>query len=1010
MATARPGSGDIEDDRAHDPVTRILKDGEPREPVEERQILAELEDRLFGAPRGPITLSRYIVLSRLAVGGAGVVYTAYDPELDRRVAIKLLAAHPRRDTADSATRARLLREAQAMARLSHPNVIAVYDVGTYDEDEPLSLRGAESNGSEVPRRGVFVVMELVDGVSLAEWLHGGPHRWRDVLEIFLAAGRGLAAAHAGGVVHRDFKPGNVLVGRDGRVRVLDFGLARALTAEDDGDTTARPQAPSDPHQIAREQSGASEPDELAAPVAAGTQGPLLGSPLTQTGTIMGTPAYMAPEQHRGPTKDERVDQFSFCAALYEGLYGRLPFSGPGLEALEKQKSEGVARPVPRGTRVPAWLHRAVLRGLSPDPEQRFPSMAALLAVLERRARAWRRRLPVAVALLAVAMGAFALVGRGDRDSGSACAGQSSQLSAVWDADVRHEVHAAFMATEKPFAEAAWNSVSRAMDDYAGTWLAMRVEVCQANLASGGENLEAIGRRLLCLDRRLTRMGELTNMFLDADAAVVERAVAAVGALPPLSHCAGADPRMGGELPPDSALRDKLLGIDAELARAEVLRQGGRYAEAIEPAERAVDAALGLGHPQTEARARLVLADLRADAGDADAAETLLHEARRLAVRVGDDELALRVLVALVGVVCGDQARYSEGEALALLAAAKLEYRGLRDDMDAQLAFELGRLRKAQGRYDEALRALDDALELTTRIHGAADPRVADVLNQTGHVLDDKGHYEDALARYESVLSLRSETLGPDHPKVGAALNNVANIHGKLGRHEDALVGYGRALAIYEQGLGPGHPKIAGLHHNVAIVLSNLGRNEEALARHRRGLAIRERTLPPEELLGRYDEALQYAQRALELRERVLGPEHPDVAFALNNVGAAVAELGRHEEALRHLQRALALREAAFGRDHPDVAYSLLEIGTSELALGRTSNAVRSLERALSIAKSRAASPERTADIQFALARALARSDPKRARTLALAARKAYEQSGSFPAELREVTKWLERRP
>ncbi|HET6583005.1 MAG TPA: serine/threonine-protein kinase, partial [Nannocystaceae bacterium] len=223
------------------------------------------------------TLGRYVVLERIGSGGMGVVYAAYDPQLDRKVALKLLHAREERD-GDSGGRARVLREAQAMARLSHPNVVAVHDVGVVDDT-------------------LFVAMEFVEGVTLGHFIAAGSRRWNEVLDVFEPAGRGLAAAHAAGLVHRDFKPDNVMIGNDGRVRVMDFGLARAAA------------------EITTESSEGS----------GGSIVELSGvDRLTRTGALVGTPAYMAPELLAGGNADARSDQFAFCVALHRALYGTAP--------------------------------------------------------------------------------------------------------------------------------------------------------------------------------------------------------------------------------------------------------------------------------------------------------------------------------------------------------------------------------------------------------------------------------------------------------------------------------------------------------------------------------------------------------------------------------------------------------------------------------------------------------------------------------------------------------------
>jgi serine/threonine protein kinase len=270
-------------------------------------------------------VGRYLVLSTLGAGGMGVVFAAYDPQLDRKVALKVLRANLGSNAKEA--RARLKREAQAIARLSHPNVVGVYEVGAMDDGD------------------VYIAMEFVEGDTLTSWLKRWPRTWREILEVFQQAGRGLAAAHSVGLLHRDFKPDNVLVGGEGRVRVTDFGLARSVLAPDE---VAHPR-----------------PEALA-----------LHAELTATGTVLGTPRYMPPEQLTGPDIDARSDQFSFSVALYEALYGIHPLAEQTSAAMLEHDEE--ALPPPEGTRVPSAIGRAVARGLARDRGKRFPSMAAML--------------------------------------------------------------------------------------------------------------------------------------------------------------------------------------------------------------------------------------------------------------------------------------------------------------------------------------------------------------------------------------------------------------------------------------------------------------------------------------------------------------------------------------------------------------------------------------------------------------------------------------------------------
>ncbi len=314
LVAALAGGDDLDSNAATRKRERITESQAGRRPTKTLQI----GDRV----------GRYLVLSTLGAGGMGVVFSAYDPQLDRKIALKLLRANLGANAKEARTR--LKREAQAIAQLNHPNVVGVYDVGTTDD-------GA-----------VYLAMEFVEGDTITTWLKRWPRTWREIVELFLQAGRGLYAAHAVGLLHRDFKPDNVLVGGDGRVRVSDFGLARSVLGPEEA---ARP-----------------APDASALLV-----------DLTATGTVLGTPRYMPPEQLTGPDIDARSDQFSFCVALYEALYGTHPLPGATSVAMLEHGDRALAPP--ENTRVPAAIGRAVMRGLEKERNKRYPTMATLLAEL-----------------------------------------------------------------------------------------------------------------------------------------------------------------------------------------------------------------------------------------------------------------------------------------------------------------------------------------------------------------------------------------------------------------------------------------------------------------------------------------------------------------------------------------------------------------------------------------------------------------------------------------------------
>ncbi|HZN95663.1 MAG TPA: protein kinase, partial [Myxococcales bacterium] len=414
-------------------------------------------------PRG-FSVGRYTILEHLASGGMGSVYAAYDPDLDRRVALKVIATTSRIGADD--LRWRLLREAQAMARLNHPNVAVVHEVGT--------LSGQ-----------VFLAMEYVEGSTLREWLNQRQRTWQEILQHFIQAGRGLAAAHARGLVHRDFKPDNVLLGEDGRARVVDFGLVRP-----------------------RE-------DALG-----NVRAPTLSTPLTEVGTLLGTPRYMAPEQMRGKTPDGRADQFSFCVALYEAIYRVRPFGGETLHERLAQIDRGAFSPPPPGHGVPERIGAAVRRGLNPEPARRFSSMDGLLEALEgvlQPRRGWR------VALVASVAGAAAVVGTG-------LWVVAQRLDRCMSADTR--LQRAWGPAQRSAVPPSWAPGSAVLDSYSARWRVAVTQACDAPRPRGQAAERQLTGRLECLDRAL---GELQG----AGAALVRAepgALARTWALPDPTSC------------------------------------------------------------------------------------------------------------------------------------------------------------------------------------------------------------------------------------------------------------------------------------------------------------------------------------------------------------------------------------------------------------------------------------------------------------------------------------------
>ncbi len=436
-------------------------------------------------------IGRFMLLERIGQGGMGVVYSAFDNELERRVAVKLIRAL----APDPREQARLLREARAMAKLAHPNVVTVFEAGTVDN----------GHGDEV-----FVAMEYVKGETLRAWARRTPRHWREVVAMYSGAARGLAAAHAAGLVHRDFKPDNVLVGADLRPRVLDFGLARPGT---DRDPEAASSSPRDSDH------------DVGAPA-----GNVDISAISEDGVALGTPGYMAAEQIDGSPVDHRSDQFAFCVSLYEALYAERPYVGETFVELFVRIKEGTISPLPVGTRVPGWLRAIVLRGLDPRPQARWPSMDALLEALARDPARARTNLMLGAAgltALGVATWSGSLLVGGEV---APCRDAASQLEQVWDDGQREAVRGALPAE---VAEA----VVPVFDQYARAWIDGHTEACEATRVRGEQSTERLDHRMQCLTRKRRELAVVIDQLAAAEPNAVANALARARGLSSVAACA-----------------------------------------------------------------------------------------------------------------------------------------------------------------------------------------------------------------------------------------------------------------------------------------------------------------------------------------------------------------------------------------------------------------------------------------------------------------------------------------
>jgi tetratricopeptide (TPR) repeat protein len=924
-------------------------------------------------PRGAV-VGRHVVVGRLGVGGMGVVYAAHDPELDRKIALKLVL--PGAGT-DSEGRTRLLREAQALARLSHPNVVAVHDVGTHGER-------------------VWIAMEFVAGHTLNEWARLRPRGWSELLRVLLHAARGVAAAHAAGLVHRDLKPENMMIGDDGRVRVMDFGLAHgrlhapALTAADTHHASA----------------------EL----------PVLTQQLTYAGALQGTPAYMAPEQWEGAEVTAAADQFAWSVTAWELLHGERPFAGDSLAALAAAVCGGARRPPPPGRRAPKWLRRVVERGLAIQPAQRWTSMVALIAALERgrTGASVRKAAAVAVAVAGLVAGAVAHHRWEAARQLTACAAAGAELDELWSAGPRDRLHDVLLASGVANAAGTAERVLPWIDRHADAWRAARVDVCLADL-DGRHDVDTGDRARWCLDDRRVELAELLHTLDRPGPQVVQEAVPAAAGLRSPATCRDEGSLRRQPAIPEGA-RVAVREVQAELSRAAARTLAGDHAGALTRVTEARQRADALGWPPLIAAARLREGALAATTGAYAAAEEALRAAYFTAVRADAWETAADAANALTLTVGYRLARHAEGRAWGDHAALAIERAGDPGRLrEADRIEHLGIIDLGTGDLEAATLQLERALVLHRDTLGEDHPVVALTLNRLGATRLNVGDYAGARALLERSRAIRERVLGPDHPQLAGVLSNLANTHMLVGAAGDASPLFARALAIEERALGPDHPNVALDLHNLAEAHRMLNHPGEAMALLERALVIQERALGPDHplvattlgnlgrlkcSLGDRVAARPMLARSLAIREQVLGPDHPEVAQALSSLGDLDLSAGDIAAASPAYRRALDVSERALGPDHVDVAQALTRLADLELHQQRPRAAVPLLTRAIAIFDAHEGVQDDEAETHFRLARALhaEHGDPARARAQALLARDIVGPAD--PDKQAEIAAWL----
>lgn len=877
---------------------------------------------------------RYEVIAELGRGGMGVVYRAHDRVLQRDVALKLI----RRELAyDAATRKRLIRESKVMARLRHPNVAQVYDVGAIDGQ-------------------LYLAMELVEGTTLRRWL-SQERTTQEILACFAGAGTGLAAAHAEGLVHRDFKPDNVLVDATGRPQVTDFGLARAadrveehLDAEPGGDQAAV--------------------DDV-----------------TNTSRLAGTPMYMAPEQLDGRPIDPRADIFTFCVSLWEALHGERPFPQTSLGERRRAIAAGPGR-APGGRRVSRRIRRALLAGLADDPAHRPASMHALLVELAPRKRRW----PWLVVSSAVVVG---VVGASlDRPSPAPPPCPAFEIASSWLARTA-EVRQAVARANPGHSDLAWASARLDVDRAIATLERAYAQTCTAD-ASGGEAAVALRA---CLAEQGAKLSAMVTIAADGGET---RALRAAGRI---------NPRRCQETPVAALVRSFGTGrtdVDDAVTRLDALRASGDN----EATRAEADVLLARADLDPRQRARTLYNHAHAvnAGGDLEGMEADMVLAYELATDAGLQRLAVLVATetAFAHTLAMGEVAATRWLALAEEVVEAEAPGPWHDHMEAQFLSVRGNVERAAGRNEQAHRDLTRALRLAVDRN---PERMGNILLDLVSVDVRLGRLEDALLRIQELQQWGETSWGEYSPSSIQPQFMHGFILEKLGRAREGLVVY-RAGLDRARKVNNERMVRAGLLA-IANVTTNIGTSEEIAAAMAETEAVFAEAPPAgfeaRMLLGvrcraavaRAD-AHRFEACDAAFQDALSHPEVPDSMLSV--IGIVVdLSLARNDpgQALKDVEAVRTHVRAVFGEDHTEPVL-VLALAHALIGNDRAPEAAQQLQRLLHVSMG----PSNSAEAAFL--RACTQGPTPQGLADAQAAREFwFAHAVEYKLELAEVDAWLE---
>lgn len=691
-----------------DQTTRVGFDSEPIDTAERELTFPE----------------RYAVLDELGRGGMGTVYRAYDKTLSREVAIKRLHGH----LVGQEARLRLAREARAMAQLNHRNVVSVFDVTEIDDDP-------------------MVVMEYVAGGTLGQWLKRGDPTPDEVLARFLEAGRGLAAAHAAGIVHHDFKPGNVLIDHEGTAKVTDFGLAKPQDSEFEGDPTTGPFEP----------------------------GSSWSSRVTDGNVVMGTPHYMAPEQHTGAASSPASDQYSFCVALTEALRAQPLFRGSDARALYTAKRVVSTTLEERG--LPKRLVAPLKRGLAGRPEERFEDMEGLLAELEPPKPASKRWIVGAAVAIALAGGvAVGSMARDDATPAPApCSTSTALIEEVWSDARRTAVAQALGSAQGDWVETTGQYVLASFDAFSEDWANAHRDACEATEVRQEQSDRAMDVRMSCLREAKTQFAVTLDSIESLGEDAAKNGPRLVAGLPTLSRCADAE-AIDAAFPEDPETGERVGEIRDRLAEVAALDDAGEFEAANQAVEALLLEAQAIGFAPLIAEClhkKAVVSTTR----DPERAMVLNYQALELALDSGHQTLGVIILMGL-SFAETQLGETHTGERLGRIAAALAPPDSTARGM--AIANQGAALLEAKAKNDEAVVLMLQSKAILERQWGPDDPRLAVAVMNIGVAEERRGHYRASYRHFVRAQELASQGYGDNHPLVLQIRMAEANAISNLG--------------------------------------------------------------------------------------------------------------------------------------------------------------------------------------------------------------------------------------